>query len=150
MKEKLFTALYGKFARVTVGQRKTFLYKRLPVYLLAVLILFLFGVKTLIMTFFLALSFGLGWFLKSFISAVKDYRLTLRLNRVHFTHAEYESLQRENRALTEAVLAFQTVRRGAGGAEVARPQAAAPQTVRGFAVEDIKEMVRSFSMEEKA
>lgn len=109
-------------SKLTETDLKRFLYKRLPFYLVGLFILIVFGVKGLVITFFLVLSFVFGWIAKGVINVVKDYRLAQRLNKVHYTTLEYESLQKQNRALYEAVKAYQEGAVGGRGASgVGRP-----------------------------
>lgn len=109
-------------AKLTDTDIKRFMYRRLPFYLMGLLILLLFGVKGLVFTFFMIIAFALGWIIKGCLNVVHDYRLAQRLNKVHYSVIEYDSLKRQNKALYEAVKAYQegaVSSRGASG--VGRP-----------------------------
>ena len=110
--------------KLTTDQLKTFMYKRLPIYILALFIFLLFGVKGLVITFFLVVFFVLGWTLNKIYSIVSDYRLAQKINRIHYTTIEFEALKRQNKALYEAVKAYQDGAVGRGGSAVVRPPTA--------------------------
>lgn len=95
MKEKLFGSLYKKAGKIDKTTVKKFTRKRLPIYLLIILVLSIWGVGTAVSMFFLVVSFFLGWTTNKIISAVKDYRLTLRLNKQHYTNIEFETMRKE-------------------------------------------------------
>lgn len=106
---------YQHFAKFNA---KAFL-RRLPIYLLGLMILMVWGVKGLMFTFFVCLAFVAGWLGKTLKAAVADYRLTKRLERVHFTAIEYDTMKRER---DMAMQAYMSIRDNKGrGAEVARP-----------------------------
>lgn len=92
------------------------MFKTAVIYGLGAFILLLWGVKGLVTTFLLIFCFFLGWVIHSGVSAIKDYRLTLRLNRVHYSQADYDTLRRENKALLDALQAQMEARGGGGGA----------------------------------
>lgn len=100
--------LYKLFGRVTKDKAKHYLKTRLIYYVIALLIFLIGGAKALVMTTLLILSFFLGWITSKLINAFKDYRLTQRLNRIHFTAVEYDQMQRERDLAIEA---FKTVTR---------------------------------------
>lgn len=123
--------------------------RSIPIYVAAVLILLLFGVKGLLITFFLTVFFVLGWTAHMLIGAVKDYRLTLRLNRMHYSQADYETLRRENKALLQVIQTRMDVREGGrgtttGGAQRTPP---APSSAR-LNQSDIEEMRNRYAAEE--
>jgi hypothetical protein len=108
---------------------KLFALKKIPIYLLIVLIFIMYGVKGLMTTFFLALFFFLGWTFKSVYQAFHDWRLTQRLNRVYFSAADYDSMERENKLLHDALNAFKENAKRSGGAGV-RNDAPIPHSVK--------------------
>lgn len=115
---KLFGSIKGNDWRI-------FFRKRLPVYVLGSLILLFYGVEGLVVTFFIVLSFVLGFMTKQILNAVKDYRLSLRLNRVYFSEAEYTTLKRE-RDVAMAALKLQQEERAEGGRRRATSTTMAP------------------------
>ncbi|USG68555.1 hypothetical protein NDK47_27610 (plasmid) [Brevibacillus ruminantium] len=48
---------------------------------------------------FLVVGFFLGKFLEKALSAIRDYRLSLKLDRVHWSQVEYEAIKKERDAL---------------------------------------------------
>lgn len=100
--------LYPMLSKITKEQLITFSKKRLPIYLIALIILLKFGVIGLMYTFLFTMFFVLGYVSKGLVNLYKDYRISLRLNKVYFNQAEYLSLQRMNEALEKAVKAYQT------------------------------------------
>lgn len=87
--------MYKLFGRITRQGLIRFAIKRLPFYVLGLTILTLWGVRGLMITFLLVLSFALGWIFCKLKAALADYRLTQRLNRIHFTAVEFDSMKRE-------------------------------------------------------
>lgn len=132
--------LYVFASRLSERSLKAFMMKRLPVYLLLLLVLILYGVKGLMITLMFFVSFFLGWTVKGLFQAFKDWRLTQRLNRVYFSQVEYDSLHRENKMLHEALNAFRDSAKRGGGAAAPMPQAAAPQRAR-YDQQQIQEMI---------
>lgn len=106
--------LYKMFGRLTKDKVKHYLKTRLIYYVIVLIIFVIGGVKGLVMTTLIILSFFLGWITSKLINAFKDWRLTQRLNRIHFTAVEYEQMQRERDL---AIAAFQTVTREAAASE---------------------------------
>lgn len=98
--------LYKLFGRITKDKLKHYVKTRLIYYVIALLILLVGGVKSLVITTFIVISFFLGWTVNKMITAFKDYRLTQRLNRIHFTAIEYDQMQRERDL---AISAFKTI-----------------------------------------
>jgi hypothetical protein len=103
--------------------KKTFFRKRLPIYGGALLILIVFGVKVFMLMVGLILAFFVGWTCKGLMQAFKDWRLSQRLNRVHFSAAEYEQMKRENAMLHEALQAYKENAKGRGSAGPSMAQA---------------------------
>lgn len=58
--------------------------------------------------FFLVVGFLLGKYAEKLLAVVRDYRLSLRLDRVHWTQVEYEQIKQERDAL-RAMLSKQTL-----------------------------------------
>ncbi|MDO3682088.1 hypothetical protein [Paenibacillus ehimensis] len=126
---------------------KKYLIRSVPIYLIAALITIVFGVNGLMISFFLGLFFFLGWITHSLWGVVKDYRLTLRLNRVHYTQADYETLRRENKALLQVVEARMEGVRGVQPG--VRPASSpAPKAAR-LSQQDIEEMKFRYEQEEQ-
>lgn len=123
------------------------LLRSIPIYIAAILIYFMFGVTGLIITFFLGLFFFLGWIVHSLISMVKDYRLTLRLNRVHYNQADYETLRRENKALLQA-LESRMENGGRGARQGGVPASSPPPTAARLNANDLEEMKLRYEQEE--
>ncbi|MCY7488071.1 hypothetical protein [Paenibacillus alvei] len=117
--------IHKLFGAVKGSDWKVFFRKRLPVYVLGSLILLFYGVEGLVVTFFIVLSFVLGFMTKQILNAVKDYRLSLRLNRVYFSEAEYTTLKRE-RDVAMAALKLQQEERAEGGRRRATSTTMAP------------------------
>ena len=133
--------LYVLASRITKRGFRKFIFKRLPVYLFLLLVLILYGVKGLMITFGLLVSFFLGWTFKGLFQAFKDWRLTQRLNRVYFSQVEYDALHRENKMLHEAFNAYKdNVTKRGGGAAAPMPQAVPPQRPR-YDAEQIRDMM---------
>lgn len=81
----------------------------------------------MLITFFLGLFFFLGWTGKGVYQAFSDWRLTQRLNRVHFAAAEFDVMKRENELLHKALNAYKENGRRVGGAGVRNePQSSHP------------------------
>lgn len=141
--------LYKLFGRLTKDKFKHYLKTRLIYYVIGLIILLIGGVKGLVMTTLLILSFFLGWTTSKLINAFKDWRLTQRLNRIHFTAVEYDQMQRERDL---AIAAFQTVTKEAAaserrsGSDLARGRQ--PRSVR-FTESDIREFMAQNGMEEQ-
>lgn len=102
--------------------KKTFLTKRLPIYLIGIFILLVFGVKGLVITIFLCMAFVGGWFLHSAVQLWKDYRMSLALNRVHFSAADVTTMKKQLDLALTAVKAYQ--QSAGGGRGVKGPQMA--------------------------
>lgn len=145
----MFGFLYKLFGRITKEKAKHYLKTRLIYYVIALLIFFIGGAKGLVMTTLLILSFFLGWVTNKLINAFKDWRLTQRLNRIHFTAVEYDQMQRER---DMAIEAWKTVTREAAaserrnGSDQARGRQ--PRQVR-FTESDISEYMAQHGMEVK-
>lgn len=125
--------------------------KMAAVYAGAILIFLIYGVKGLMTVFFLILFFFLGWISNKLTAAIKDYRLTLRLNRVHFSHVDYETLRRENSALLEALQAHMkgAVRgRGVQGGGYP-PSPSTPNTGTRLSHEQVEEMRMRYEAEDR-
>jgi hypothetical protein len=124
----MFQKLYGMTGQFSGKGLKKWLLRRMPVYVFLLFVTLLYGVKGLMTAFLLILSFFLGWTFKGLIQAVKDWRLSQTMTRVHFSQVEYDSMQRENRMLHEALQAFRdaTGKRGNGVAAGSAPAAASP------------------------
>lgn len=140
--------LYRLFGKVTKQGLMTFLFKRLPVYLLGLIILTVWGVKGLMFTFLLITSFFLGWIVNKLVSAFKDYRLTQRLNRIHFTAIEYDTMQRERDL---AIAAFQQITEKAAKRVKAAgmpPTPSMPHHRANFDPEAIREYARQHGVED--
>lgn len=101
-----------KLANLKPDKIKAFALKRLPVYVAFIIVLIVFGVKSAMVMFFMFVSFFLGWTIKGLYQAFTDWRLTQRLNRVHFTQLDYETMERENRLLHEALNMFKENAKG--------------------------------------
>lgn len=139
--------LYRLFGRVTKQGLMTFLFKRLPIYVLGLIILIVWGVKGLMFTFFVVTAFFLGWIVNKLVSAFKDYRLTQRLNRIHFTAIEYDTMQRERDL---AIAAFKEVTEKAAKrvkAAAMPPMPSMPHNRATFDSETIAEYVRQHGVE---
>lgn len=95
--------------------RKRNLKKTVIFYLMILTIFLIFGVGGLMIAFFLILSFALGWWTKTIVQIVKDYRLTLRLNRISFTSMEYETMKKERDAFHSAYEALKKWKLGGRG-----------------------------------
>lgn len=147
MMNKVLEILHALLYRLTERDVKGFIRKRLPYYLIALLIYLVWGGKGIVITFFMVLAFFIGWVLNGLIRAVKDYRLTQRLNRIHFTAIEFDALKRERDLAMEALRSLRA--EGGRGAKAAPmpPRPAAPQS-RRFDEDEIREMLAQ--MEDKA
>lgn len=132
---------------ISVRFSKKHLIRSVPIYLVAALIAIVFGVKGLMISFFLGLFFFLGWITHSLWGVVKDYRLTLRLNRVHYSQADYETLRRENKALLHAVEA--RMEGGRGVQPGVRPASSPAPTAARLTRQDIEEMKLRIEEEER-
>lgn len=125
--------------------------KTVPIYAFALIILMFYGVKGLMTTFFVALLFIMGWLSHSAYIAIKDYRLTLALNRVHYSQADYQTLKRENMALMDAVQALMN-KGGSGGGSKGPLRPVAPPTQppnrQMYSMEDIEEMRMRYEAED--
>lgn len=117
-----------KLAMLKPEKLKAFALKRLPLYLIFVVVLIVFGVKSAMVMFFMFLSFFLGWTIKGVYQAFNDWRLTQRLNRVHFTQVEYETMERENKLLHEALNMFKENAKGRMGGAGVRHEPQAPRS----------------------
>jgi len=62
---------------------------------------------------FLVVGFFLGKFMEKALSAIRDYRLSLKLDRVHWSQVEYEAIKKERDAL-RAALSHQAMNFSAG------------------------------------
>lgn len=58
--------------------------------------------------FFLVVGFILGKFAEKLLAAVRDYRLSLKLDRLHYSQVEYEQIKQERDSL-RAMLSKQTL-----------------------------------------
>lgn len=138
--------LYAMFGKVDKESVKRFSKKRLPFYLIGLLIFILFGTKGLVNSIFLFIFFILGWTLNKFVSAVKDYRLTLRLNRVQFNQVDFETMKRERDLALTALK--QMTESGEGQKRVkAAPMPTMPSSAQRFGHDDIEEMLRQLQQE---
>lgn len=153
MKEKLFGVLYKKAGKIDKITVKTFMKRRLPIYLLIILVLSIWGVGTAVSMFFLVVSFFLGWTTNKIISAVKDYRLTLRLNRQHYSTLEYETMKKERDI---ALKAFEQIsaghaKKGVQGARQGNVPAmpSASPHMRSMDIDHIAEMMRQMGDDAK-
>lgn len=137
---------YRKFGKVTKKGVIAFLLKRLPIYVIGLFILTVWGVKGVVITFFLVLAFFLGWVTNKMVAAVKDYRLTLRLNRNHFTTLEYDTMKRERDL---ALKAFQMIQgeRPVGVKQGGGPAMPRPTVSRQLDPDEIREYVRQHAAE---
>lgn len=135
----MFQKLYGMTANISKKGIRNWMLRRFPLYLFFAFILLAYGVRGAMMMFLLFLAFFMGWTAKGLFQAIKDYRLTLRLNRVYFSQAEYDTLHRENKILHEALNAFKDASKGRGGAAAGAPQAATPRP--RFDADQIREMM---------
>ncbi|SFF49393.1 hypothetical protein SAMN04487969_15511 [Paenibacillus algorifonticola] len=135
--------LYKLFAKVTRKGLLTFAIKRLPVYLAGLTILMIWGVPGVMMTFLLVMAFFFGWFLNKFLAAIKDYRLTQRLNRIHFTHIEFDTMRRER---DMAIQAYQMVMeadsKGRRVKAAGMPPTPVPPSNRAYDPDTIREYMR--------
>lgn len=143
---RIMAELYKLFAKVTRQGVINFLWKRLPIYVLGIFILMVWGIKGLMITFFITMAFFLGWITNKIITAVKDYRLTQRLNRIHFTHLEFDTMKRERDMALEA---FRQIEKGTRGLKAA-PTPPMPPSYRNIDPEEIREMARRYIDEENA
>jgi hypothetical protein len=127
--------------------------KSIPIYLFVLLTILFYGVKGLIMTTFIILTFVAGWISKGLWQAIKDYRLTLTLNRVHFSKSDYETLKRENSALLTALESYMKNTDNARGRGVQGPlRPSNPSTPANRSVmnmNDIEEIRLRYEMEER-
>lgn len=128
-------------SRISPRSMKIFAVRKLPIYALLLLVLIVYGVKGMTITLFLGLFFFLGWTFKGMYQAFQDWRLTQRLNRVHFSAVEYEGIKRENDMLHEALNAFKDNGKRNGGLG-RRDDAHAPRPSRSaMDHESIREMI---------
>jgi hypothetical protein len=136
------------FAKVTKQGLLHFLTKRLPVYAVGIFILLVGGIKGLMITFLCVMSFFLGWFINKLITAVKDYRLTQRLNRIHFTHIEYDTMKRERDMALDAFRQIDKER--TRGLKAAPMPPMPPSSHNRIDQDEIREMARRYLEEEGA
>lgn len=127
---------------------KLFAIKKLPIYLFFVLVFCMYGVKGMLITTFLILFFFLGWTGKGMFQAFHDWRLTQRLNRVYFSAADYESIQRENKLLHEALNAFKDNAKKGGTAGVRNDTPMSPPSRAMMNHESIRQMINEMRSEE--
>lgn len=142
--------LYRMFAKVTKQGVMKFIIKRLPIYLLGLFILLIWGVKGVVFTSFVVIAFFLGWTLNKVVSAYKDYRLSQRLDRIHFTQIEFDTMRRERDL---AIAAFKEVTEKAARrvkAAATPPMPSMPQHRATFTHEDIQEYVRQHGLEDES
>lgn len=145
----MFEWLYQMFGRVTKKGLVAFLIKRLPYYLIGLTILMIWGIKGVMFTFFVVIAFFFGWFVNKLMTAVKDYRLAQRLDRIHFTHIEYDTMKRERDL---AIQAFQMItekaaRRVKAAATPPMPSAPSYGARQQFDPDTIREYVRQHGVE---
>jgi UPF0716 family protein affecting phage T7 exclusion len=143
MQIKLFEWLHKRFGSIRPGEGKRWMKKRLPIYLAAALILIFGGIQTAMITFALIMSFTAGWIAKGLIQAIKDYRLTQRLNRIHFTATEFDTMRRERDMAIEALQAIQQAQkeRRSSGPKAAPMPPSAPAAPRRLTPDEIQEMI---------
>lgn len=125
--------------------------KTVPLYLLTALILAVYGVKGLMLSFMIIFFYVMGWMSHKCMAFIRDYRLSRTLDRVHFSQAEFELLKRENKLLFDALQSHMktNVRDGVGGGVKTGqsrryPTAPPPRMSR----EDLEEMELRYRMEE--
>jgi hypothetical protein len=138
----MFERLYKLFGKVTKEGFRGFMLKRFPLYVLGILILIFGGVKGLAMTLLCLLCLFLGWTAKGAVAAYKDYRLTQRLDRIHFTAIEFDAMKRERDL---AITAFQEVTAKAVARVKAAgmpPTPAMPRQRATFGEDEIQEYIR--------
>jgi hypothetical protein len=138
---RIFEWFYGHFGRVTKEGFRAFVFKRLPFYLLGLMILLIGGVKAFMMTFLFVFTFTAGWWMNKAINAFKDYRLTLRLNKMHFTSIEYDAMRRERDLALEALKTMTDDRAQRGRAAPMPPRPAAPVQQQRFGPDEIREFI---------
>lgn len=126
--------------------KKQNLKKTISIYLSVLMIFLIFGMKGIAMTVLIIFTFFAGWWSKSIFQLVKDYRLTLRLNRVKFTHADYLALQKERDSIFNAYHDLKESRGGSRG--VKSPRAASPTGTK-IDHNQIEEMKLRFEQEEQ-
>lgn len=134
---------------ISLRFNKKNLLRSIPIYGVAAVIGLLFGVKGLATTAFLIFFFFLGWIGHSLWGAIKDYRLTLRLNRVHYSQADYETLRRENKALLQALEARMDDKGGRGVKVGVRPPSPPAPTTARLNPQDIEELRLRYEQEER-
>jgi hypothetical protein len=124
----MFKKLVYPVAKLSQANLKQFAIKRLPIYILGLIILIVFGVKPLMYTLGLFVFFFLGWIMKGLYQSIIDWRMQLRMNRIHFSQVEYEQLKRENNMLHDALNVFKEhAKTGRGGVGAPMPQAPPPK-----------------------
>lgn len=143
MQNRIFEWLHKRFGSIRPDEGKRWMKRRLPVYLAGAIILIFGGIQAAMITFALIVSFAAGWIAKGFIQAVKDYRLTQRLNRIHFTAAEYDTMRRERDMAIEALQAIQQAQkeRRSTGPKAAPMPPSAPAASRRLTPDEIREMI---------
>ena len=72
-------------------------------YLIGIILVFVGGIELMTMFFVAFFAFLIGKYYERTMSAIRDYRLTQKINSMTYTQAEYDSMKKEVETLRIAI-----------------------------------------------
>lgn len=76
---------------------------RILFYLIGIILVFVGGIELMTMFFVAFFAFLIGKYYEKTMSAIRDYRLTQKINSMTYTQAEYDSMKKELETLRVAI-----------------------------------------------
>lgn len=92
-------------------------------YAVGLILVLVGGIRFMTMFFIGFFGFVVGKYTEKFVSAIKDYRLANKINRINYDKAEFEFLKKENEELKGIIKRLGTTVSGVSMPPHSRPQA---------------------------